>query len=116
VYSPSKDLQRFCVYCEEWLHEGCLTGPIEVMRRELNDLDNLTQYVPICRGSNGQGRDQQKDWHVAGTGRKIEKAREWADKEVAPNEWRQLLGAGFVDEMIQTQWDCYECPTCLHQI
>jgi hypothetical protein len=118
VYSPNKDIQRFCINCEVWFHEGCLIGPIEFTPEDQDpeDLEKLTQFVPICRGLNGCGRDQQKDWHVAGTGRKIEKARGWVDKEAAPEDWRQRLGSVFVDEMVKTNWSYYQCPSCTTQL
>jgi hypothetical protein len=30
----------------------------------------------------------------------------------APDDWEQLLGQVFVDEMVQTSWLYYQCPKC----
>jgi hypothetical protein len=100
-----------------WFHEQCLDDPVEQEAHPHSthaygkDVAKLLHDVPICRGSNGV-EDRDADWHVAGTGRRLKKLREWVRNKTLSDEWKAVLGSSFVQEMLDSNWAFYQCPSC----
>jgi len=74
-------------------------------------ISKLLTAIPICQGSNGI-EDRSIDWHVAGTGRQLKKIREWIEQDSLPDDWEKKLGQSFIQEMLDTEWEFYQCPSC----
>jgi hypothetical protein len=112
VYNPRLDRQRFCESCKTWYHESCLGDPVEE-QLEANkvSLENLAWKVPLIRGLGGNELERA-NWHIAGNGRKVLKARKWLEQGGEVDGWEEELGKDFIDEMLSTLWSYYACPAC----
>jgi len=113
VYDPGKDRQHYCHQCKEWFDEQCLGEPVEP-DDEPDDHDSIAKLrkgVPICRGSNGV-EERSVDWHVVGLGRRLKKVREWIERESLPDDWEEQLGRSFVENILDGDWQFYQCPSC----
>jgi hypothetical protein len=109
MYCPPTDHQRYCIPCKMWYHAECL----ELCEEEGQIGPEIIHYwvnkCPLMRGwDGGEGRS----WETVGNCRKVLTVRFWYVKRMLPKDWKEKLGAPFVDEMTKKKWARYKCPTC----
>jgi hypothetical protein len=125
-YSPSDEVQRYCMDCPKWYHERCLAvaagAEIEVPTPEGADAAPLALVelatMPIIRGSEWgiggninvvyQARELMAKGEFADWDGQIEGLQEW-------NDWTEMMAklkpASNADWGKQTS-KYYTCPTC----
>jgi hypothetical protein len=86
-----------------------LGGNMQLKERE-DDLIWLSKDVPLVRGLGAGDDSVEANWHIAGNGRRIMKARMWM-KEGAPKWWKSQLGMKFLQDM-RSKHIIYKCPVC----
>jgi hypothetical protein len=76
-------------------------------------LSKKVAIMPIMRGDLGDSSDQ---WNVAGSGRKIQKMRQWIREDMVPGNWKDSLRTQFVKFVEITEFLFYVCPICSKHI
>jgi len=69
--------------------------------------------MSIMRGDLGKGSEE---WNIVGSGRKVEKMREWAKERTLPDNWKERLGIQFVEYVKSETFSFYLCPLCQQAI
>jgi hypothetical protein len=100
------------------------SGESEVSQSDLLRLDDpkqiatiLSQFSssswhPIVRGFQGR-YEEDNTWLISGSGRQVQRLREWATTGEPPNDWEEVLGRGFLTDFLgNKEWVVYQCPDC----
>lgn len=141
-YDPALDRQRYCRGCKTWWQIACIRPDEEVpdgpdftvvdsddsaesdeSQADLFRLDDpiqvptilsqfsSTSWHPIVRGFHGK-YDESNTWLISGSGRQVQKLKDWAAKGVPPDDWEEILGKGFLTDFLGKGWLSFSCPNC----
>ena len=115
LYSPTRDIQRFCTLCKRWYHVSCLKSPEDPSLRPRLKIKELSRggeeellkacLVPIERGPALHG--------IAGNGEKQLLLRSLLHQDAQQrSDWKNAVGAGYSKMVLTTSPAYFACPSC----
>ncbi|KIM37245.1 hypothetical protein M413DRAFT_30980 [Hebeloma cylindrosporum] len=109
-YEPEKVIQRYWPSCSMWFDVGCLRE--HVLPPIASDIppDNVVGKIltmPILRGKLGPSANS---WRISGSGAMVHKAMWWNKAHRPPRDWKEQLGASFIQYAQNNTLTHFRCP------
>ena len=88
-----------------WFDLDCLGQPVH--RPFKGPLTRKICIMPVMRGDLSQEND---NWRISGSGRRIQVVKKWVKEQNFPDDWKKQLGESFLKHVQETTFEYYDCP------